>query len=86
MPFAAVATTASLDPCSTANPLVLLNVTPNVNGLAEGGTLTAADIAARVGDLGDDAWLDLGGGHGAIFLGQSAEDLASLLETRTMFF
>lgn len=64
----------------------LLMLTPNVNGLAGDGTLTAADVAARVGDLGDDAWLDLGGGHGAIFLGHSAEELASLLETRTMFF
>ena len=34
--------------------------------------MTVDDLAARVSDLGGDAWLDLGGGNGVLFLGSAA--------------
>ena len=39
------------------------------------------DLAGRIDDLGGDAWLDLGGGNGVLFLGVGGDELAGLLET-----
>jgi len=62
----------------------MLHVTNNVNGI---GPLTTEALAARLEDLGGDAWLDLGGerGNGVLFLGVEADVLAGLFETNVVF-
>jgi len=57
-------------------------VTSNVNST---GVATASDLVGRIEDMGDAAWLDLGGGHGVLFLGVGGDELAGLLETNTSF-
>ena len=59
-----------------------LEIGKGINGL---GTLTVDDLQDRVTDLGGDAWLDLGGGNGVLFLGVGGDELAGLLETNASF-
>ena len=56
-----------------------LQIGQGINGL---GTMTVDDLAGRVSDLGGDAWLDLGGGNGVLFLGVGGDELAGLLDTK----
>ena len=60
----------------------MLQITRGINGT---GIASVEDLAGRVEDLGGDAWLDLGGGHGVLFLGVGGDELAGLLETNTSF-
>ena len=59
-----------------------LIVTQNINGQP----IDPASLDDRVQDLGDAAFLDLGNGYGVIFLGQDAESLTGLLQTRMDFW
>ena len=59
-----------------------MQIGQGINGL---GTLDVDDLADRVDDLGGDAWLDLGGGNGVLFLGVGGDELAGLLETNASF-
>ena len=59
-----------------------LEIGRGINGL---GTLTVDDLVARTSDLSGDAWLDLGGGNGVLFLGVGGDELAGLLETHASF-
>lgn len=59
-----------------------LVITRNINGQA----IDPADLGDRIQDLGDSALLDLGNGHGVIFLGHDADSLGELLQGRVDFF
>ena len=59
-----------------------LAIGQGLNGL---GTLDVEGLVERIDDLGGDAWLDLGGGNGVLFLGVGGDELAGLLETNVVF-
>ena len=59
-----------------------LIITRNINGQS----IDPESLGDRLHDLGDAAYLDLGNGHGVIFLGHDAETLGELLQTRVDFW
>ena len=59
-----------------------LAIEQGLNGL---GTLDVEGLVERIDDLGGDAWLDLGGGNGVLFLGVGGDELAGVLETNVVF-
>ena len=59
-----------------------LIITQNINAQS----IVPASLEDRLADLGDAAFLDLGNGHGVIFLGHDAETLGTLLQTRVDFW
>ena len=60
-----------------------LAIGQGINGL---GTMTVERPRRTASsDLGGDAWLDLGGGNGVLFLGVGGDELAGLLETNASF-
>ena len=58
----------------------VFQITRGINGT---DIAAADDLAGRIEDIGGDAWLDLGGGNGVLFLGVGGDELAGLLETHT---
>ncbi len=60
----------------------MLQVTQGINGQ---GTLTIDDLVSRIEDFGSDAYLDLGNGHGVLFLGVGGDELADLMDSHVTF-
>ena len=60
----------------------MLQLTKGINGT---GMTMLHDLSGRIEGLGGDAWLDLGGGNGVVFLGVGADELAGLLQTNLTF-
>ena len=63
--------------------MTAIAIAQGINGL--GAHDLVESFVERIDDLGGDAWLDLGGGNGVLFLGVRGDDFAGLLETNIVF-